>query len=76
MTDFPHSEYDPGASHDANCQHMRYMLEGYRAAVLNPSTDYLNVSFMRPYSPGSARDISWSTGCKQALIDLRVLEAQ
>ena len=68
--EFPHNEYDPTCSQGANCDHMRYMLEGYRAAVLDPDPDTLTCHFSRPYSPRGARDISWTTGFKQALKDL------
>jgi len=70
MSDFPHNEYDPSCSADSNGQHMRYMLEGYRAAVLDPDPSALESPLARPYSPGGARDVSWVTGFKQALKDL------
>jgi len=68
MSEFPHNEYDPTCGADANCQHMRYMLEGYRAYVLDP----YDVS---PYSPGGARDVSWKKGFEQAGKDSKPFQA-
>ncbi len=43
---------------------MMYMLEGYRARVLDGG------DADPPYSPGGARDLSWRTGYAKAGADL------
>lgn len=64
---FPFNQYDVKYSGDANAQHLLYLLEGYRAAVL------LGDIGNNPYSPGSARSNSWEIGFKQAEIDIVTL---
>lgn len=59
---FPHNEYDPSAHPDSNAQHMRYMLEGYRAQIVDPWD-------LSPYAPGTTRDVSWTKGFNQARED-------
>lgn len=61
--EFPHNEYDPDCSPHANCDHMRYLLEGYRARTCGAEND-------NPYSPRSARAESWKRGFEQADKDL------
>lgn len=58
---FPFNEYDKDCSADSNCMHMMYMLEGYRAYHLNDDSS--------PYSPDSAKDVSWKIGYNQAKKD-------
>ncbi len=65
MKEFPFNEYDKECSADANCMHMMYMLEGYRAFVTKAEDT-------QPYSPGSSRDVSWRIGYEQAEKDLNV----
>jgi len=63
MTEFPHNEYDPTCHPYSNAQHMKFLLQGYRAAVLKET--------YCPYSPGGARGVSWTIGFNQATRDLK-----
>ncbi len=53
--------FDPECGLDANLQHALHWLEGYRARILNLDDD--------PYSPGSACDVSFQLGYRQAELD-------
>jgi hypothetical protein len=63
IMEWPHSEYDPNSSADANAQHMMHLLEGYRAFMTGEEDP--------PFSPGSARDFSWKAGFAKAKEDER-----
>lgn len=55
-----------GSCHpDSNLQHLRHLLEGYRAFILN-----LDREEGCPYSPDSARANSWQLGSAWAAADL------
>lgn len=55
-------ELDPKAGMDANLQHLKHYLEGYRGFL----TENEN-----PYAPGSARAISFDRGRTQCEVDHR-----
>lgn len=61
--EFPHSEVDKTAPDWANVEHLRHVFEGYRTIVLGGDESC-------PYSPGSARNLSWKIGEEQARKDL------
>lgn len=67
MKEFPFDQIDPQCSVGANLDHTLYVFEGYRTCVLGDEDYYEEYS---PYSPGSARDVSWKIGYKQAMKDL------
>lgn len=54
--------YDPKCGADANCQHILHVFEGYCAEATNGHPE-------NPYSPGSARYISWEHGQNLAFGD-------
>jgi hypothetical protein len=60
------TKYDITASTDANYQHLKYLFEGYRAAMLET-----HIYDGCPYSPGSARACSWWQGVELAKEDLQ-----
>ena len=49
---------------DSNIQHLRHMLEGYRAHIRG-----VDDAEGCPYSPGSARAYSWNLGVEWAIAD-------
>jgi len=53
------TELDPNLSADANLQHLQHLFEGYRACIRGGEKEC-------PYSPGSARQFSWSSGWRRA----------
>jgi len=57
---------DSTCSLDSNNQHLIYLIAGYRAFVTNDEE-------LRPYSPGSARQVSFEEGIKMAKADLAKL---
>lgn len=59
-------EIDLRADPDHNLQHLRHLLEGYRSRILGESDC--------PYSPGSARGLSWIRGWTIAGVDQRAAE--
>ena len=54
---------DPTCSVDSNLQHLIHLIAGYRAFITNDEE-------LRPYSPGSARQVSFEEGIKMAKADL------
>lgn len=62
-------QHDIGCSDDANLQHFKYMLAGYRHYIVNRFLD-------GPFHPGSARDMSWKEGQSMALKDLMEFETE
>lgn len=60
--------YDRECGLDANFQHLRHWTEGYIAAVRGVPDP--------PYSPGSAREVSWSMGVEQATRDRKASMTQ
>jgi len=57
-------QVDTNCSDDANLQHIKNLLVGYRDYVLNKSEH-------SEFAPGSACDISWRAGRNMAELDLR-----
>lgn len=62
MKEFPFSEIDPHCFVSDNLDHILYTFEGYRSYVMGNREP--------PYSPGSARDVSWKIGYEKAKKDL------
>jgi hypothetical protein len=58
-------ELDSSCSDDSNLQHMMHMFAGYRAVITNDEE-------INPYSPGSARAVSYDAGRKLAEEDLKL----
>lgn len=54
---------DTTCSDDARLQHLKHFFLGYRAQMTNDEET-------QPFSPGSARDISWQMGVAQAKKDM------
>ncbi len=63
---FQEMGYDLGASPDANLHHFVHLFEGYRATVVEQPP----FSPDNPYSPGSARWVSFQQGAALAMKDL------
>lgn len=61
MKTFPFDQLDPSCFVGSNLDHILYTFEGYRAYIIGDREP--------PYSPGSARDVSWKTGYEQAKQD-------
>ena len=57
---------DSTCSLDTNNQHLIYLLAGYRAFLTNDEE-------LRPYAPGSARQVSFEEGIKMAKTDIASL---
>jgi hypothetical protein len=68
VKEWPFSEVDITCHPEDNLSHMKYVLEGYRDRVVGD--EHTPDGIGRKYSPGSARDISWTTGWKKADDDL------
>lgn len=59
------NETDLDAHPDSNIQHFIHMMEGYRSRIREGR------KWKCPYSPGSARKISFCVGVDMAVRDLR-----
>jgi hypothetical protein len=58
---------DLTCSADANLQHLMHVFEGYRACLAYQKNKEIETE---PYSPGSARELSFKAGWKLATKDI------
>jgi hypothetical protein len=66
VKDIKEKHQEPSCSADNNLQHLIYLLAGYRAFITNDEE-------LQPYSPGSARQISFKEGIAMAKEDIASL---
>jgi hypothetical protein len=63
VKDIKENHQDPSCSADNNLQHLIYLLAGDRAFITKADE-------LRPYSPGSARQVSFEEGIEMAKEDI------